>query len=721
MASSFHRLVPRPLRRMARDTLLSLFRLSRHLDRPSPRAADAARRGINGIWRLVAPGDAPPPTYRRSYWPRKVSAADLAVPWSDRPVVSVIIPTFGQVRYTLHCLASIRANSPAAAIEVIVIDDAFPGPETRCLSAVRGIRLVRNEVNLGFLRTCAAASRIARGEFLLFLNNDTEVLPGWLDAMLETFATRPDAGLVGSKLINADGTLQEAGGIVWRDASAWNHGRGRDPAAAEFNYPRRVDYCSGASLMVRRQVFLDAGGFDERYAPAYYEDTDLAFRLRARGLETWYQPRSEVVHFEGQSHGRDIRQGGKAYQARNHAIFLDTWRAVLTRDHHPHGANVLRARDRAHGRIVALIIDHGVPEPDRDAGSQAIMGVITTLLSTQAVVKLWPINDRCHPRHARALEAMGVEILHGPDRLPPTAWVRANGPAFDLVVVSRPDVAEASLDLIRATCRAPVVYYGHDLHFRRAATQEAADAMRARERAIWRRSDLSLYLSAEEEAEVRRLEPTVNVRAVVPYGLPVPTARPADAAAREPWILFVAGFAHHPNAQGAIWFARTVLPLILDQVPAARMAIVGSHPTAEVLALASPQIAIFPNVTPDALRAWYHRARVAVVPLLTGAGVKLKSVEALWHGLPVVMTRVGAQGLPAVDAVAAVTDDAAAFSRAVCDLLTDDALWRSRSESQSDYAARKFSDSALRRSLLEALALVGVTPGEACLEDLAMA
>jgi O-antigen biosynthesis protein len=316
---------------------------------------------------------------------------------------------------------------------------------------------------------------------------------------------------------------------------------------------------------------------------------------------------------------------------------------------------------------------------------------------------------------------LGVEVLHGQDRVAPEVWARTNGPDLDLVVISRPDVAERSLDLLRAATKAPIVYYGHDLHFRRSPTRAQADAMRARERAIWNRSDLSLYLSDDEAAEVRRLAPSAAVRAVVPYGLPARTDPPREPDRRENWILFVAGFAHHPNAEAAVWFARTVLPAIRDRVPGARLAIVGSHPTAEVLALASPHVAIFPNVTPNALDAWYQRARIAVVPLLTGAGVKLKVVEALWHGLPLVMTSVGAQGLPAVEAVAAVEDDAMRFSQAAVALLTDDALWRSRSEAQRDYAKRKFSEAALHRSLRDAFASLNMTAGEACLADLAMA
>ena len=488
-----------------------------------------------------------------------IDPESICLPHSPTPLVSIIIPTYGQLGFTLRCLASIQTHNPAAPVEVIVIDDAFPGPETAALAGVSGIRLIRNESNLGFLRTCNAAARTARGTFLLFLNNDTQVLPGWLDRMVEVFATRADAGIVGSKLIGDDGMLREAGAIVWKDGSGWNYGLGRDPDAPEFNYLRETDYCSGASLLVRREVFLGSGGFDERYAPAYCEDSDLSFRLRRIGLKTFYQPRSEVIHIEGVSHGRDLQRGVKAYQVINQATFFDAWHDVLSREHYLNGTHVSRARDRARDRKVVLLIDHYVPQPDRDAGSRAILAVIRALLSAGVVVKFWPFNLYRTPRYTEALQDMGVEVLYGPHQTALSEWLTMNGADLDIVLLSRPDVAEMCLPVVRACSAARVVYYGHDLHFRRmmaqanltedAAQRRAAEAMRKLELGIWHDSDTVLYLSEEEAADVRSLAPAVDVRAIVPYcfGGPEPIGVTERAAS---WIVFVAGFGHPPNAGG---------------------------------------------------------------------------------------------------------------------------------------------------------------------------
>ena len=702
------------------------LRLAHALRQRSPWAGEALRRAILVIWWSVTLqlhtqfGFWLRARKLRRSVPASVAAPDLQVtidpsrlilPRFDSPIVSVIIPTYGQVPFTLRCLASIAAHAPSALMEVIVIDDAFPGEEVADLARVKGIRLQRNEANLGFIGSCNRAAKTARGQYLLFLNNDTQVLDGWCDTMLALFRTRDDVGAVGAKLLYPDGTLQEAGGIIWNNGSGWNFGRHENPDKPIYNYVREVDYCSGAALMIPRSLFLRVGGFDQRYAPAYFEDSDLSFRLRTLGLKTLYQPRARVVHFEGVSHGRDLAVGVKSHQVTNRRTFVQTWAAALGRDHYPNGTDILRARDRARHRMVVLIVDHRMPEPDRDAGSRTMLSFIRALLDTDVVVKFWPHNLAYHPGYTEALQDLGVEVFYGPDQVSFRDWMRANGQALDAVLLSRPDVADDCLSVVRQFSAARVVYYGHDLHFRRMRQHgeltrdetmlRAADRMEELERGLWRRMDTVLYPSVEEVQMVLAMEPTAPVQAVLPYcfdSFAEPRLAPASRQ-----IVFVAGFAHPPNVDAAIWFVREVLPAITAQVPGVRMAIIGSNPTGRIWALGDNTVEIHANVSDAVLAEWYDKARVAVVPLLSGAGVKLKVVEALRAGVPLVTTPVGAQGLAGIDDVAFVRRDAAGFADAVVSLLEDDEMWQLMRSTEIAYATAQFSSAALRTSLGSAL------------------
>lgn len=643
------------------------------------------------------------------------SAATLVLPTVDAasgtPVISIVIPTYGQVDYTLRCLATLAANPPAVAFEVIVVDDASGDPRVPELRRVRGIRLVERTANLGFLRSCNDAATLARGAYLFLLNNDTEVMPGALDALLETFAAHPRAGLVGARLLYPDGRLQEAGGILWDDASAWNYGNLDDPRRPQYSYLREADYISGAAIMVPTALWNELGGFDELYLPAYCEDSDLAFRIRAAGRSVLYQPEATVIHYEGISHGTDVTTGIKAYQVANARKFHERWHATLERDHAPNGTRILRARDRALHRKVTLVIDNNVPEPDRDAGSRTMVAFMDALLAEGRAVKFWPLNGLALPGYTQSLQQKGIEVLYGPWSGRFGQWLAENGPEIDQFLVSRPHVAAETLAEIRRHSEAPVVFYGHDLHharFRRemeatgnAALGVEADRLLAEERRAWLGADLSLYPSQDEAVAVRELEPAAAVGAIIPYALPEREGPPPAPEGRE-GLLFVAGFGHGPNVDAATWLARDILPSIRAGRPGTRLTLAGSNPTPEVQALAGEDIEVTGFVPDEELARRYATARVVVCPLRYGAGVKMKVVEAVHQAVPLVTTTVGAQGLDGLDQAVDIHDEPADFAAAVLRLLTDDRHWSLRSEAETAYMRGRFSAQAMAGELSRA-------------------
>ena len=328
----------------------------------------------------------------------------------EAPLVSIVIPVFNQIQVTLECLrAVLGAAEDPAALELIVVDDASTEPGVERLRSHPGITYQRNPENVGFVGSCNTGAGLARGRFLVFLNSDTLVTPGWLEPLL-TKLDEPGVGLVGARLQYPDGRLQEAGGLVFADGSGWNYGRGGHPGDPRYLSRRDVHYCSGAALALTRERFLGLGGFDPLFAPGYYEDTDLAMRVRDSGARVVYEPESVVVHMEGMSAGTDIARGMKSAQAVNRGKFFERWQEALRGQHPVAGTEAdLAVRQAGIGWVVAYA--SGLPD-------ERFLTTVESLAEHGCAVDLF-LDAELPVERVRKARACGVTVW-------PRAW-RATG------------------------------------------------------------------------------------------------------------------------------------------------------------------------------------------------------------------------------------------------------------------------------------------------------
>lgn len=626
--------------------------------------------------------------------------------------VTVVIPVYGKLEYTVRCLKAIGTTWSASVNPmIVVVDDASPDGSVHDLIGIPRIDIVRNGKNMGFLHSSNRGAALAQTPYTCFLNNDTEVLPGWLDALVSTLKTDDTIGAVGSKLIYPNGTLQEAGSIIWSDASGWNVGRGDDPTKSEYNYLRDVDYCSAASLLVRTDLLRSIGGFDDRYAPAYYEDVDLCFEIRARGFRVVYDSRSELIHYEGVSSGTDVSSGVKHYQEVNRPKFAEKWAPILAAHLRPSADNVATAIRRERG-LTVLIIDSYVPMYDREAGSNRLFKVIQILRELDYHVIFLPDNYAALEPYTTALFGLGVEVLHtrphGPSR--EEALIAALR-RIDVAWICRPELCEVYIPVVRRESKAPILYDTIDLHFERERARVELTGgddlvwqkMKALELSMAREADMVITVTEAERQTLGKYG-IMNV-AVVPTIHDTEVHRHLNFALRS-GIVFIGGYNHTPNVDAAIWLCEVIMPLVWRTHPRISVTLLGSNPPGSVSALRSDLVSV-PGYVAD-VAPYFEEHRLFVAPLRYGAGMKGKIGHALSFDLPLVTTNVGVDGYELADGRnCLIADDAEAFAKAIVLLYSDETLWERFAAAGSD-VVKQLGREPVRQRILALFEEIGV-------------
>ncbi|HOD35758.1 MAG TPA: glycosyltransferase [Syntrophales bacterium] len=644
---------------------------------------------------------------------------------------SIVIPVFNHVDYTRKCIESVKQHTTDICYELIFVDNASTDETPVYLRSLQGnTKIVTNESNVGFTKACNQGARMAAGEYVVFLNNDTEPQDHWLESLIDLARSDERIGIVGSKLVYPDGRLQEAGGIIFSDGQGWNYGRLDDPDKPDYSYVREVDYVSGASLLVRKDLLEKLNYFDESYSPGYYEDTDLCFGARSLGYRVMFCPFSRVIHHEGISSGTDLSQGMKRYQVINREKFIKKWSEELKKQYASRAENIIAASERnTRGNI--LVIDPSLPMFDRASGSLRLFHIVRLLNNQGYHITFIARNGSGQERYARILQGIGVEVFATDPAMLRSMGLGAQGMGIDLekllarrfyeaAYLSFYEIALQYLPAIReCSPETKIIIDSVDIHFVREQRMAEihgdqdlmvkAEKTKDEEIAIYGEADAVVTITEEDWGHLKSHLPGKE-HFVIPNIHP--TNEDAAECEEREGLLFVGNFNHPPNADAVKYFVRDVLPIVKRELPGMTLTIVGNNPSKEIISLRNNDIIVTGYV--PATEPYLKKARVSISPLRFGSGMKGKIGEAMAAGLPVVTTSIGAEGMNLVSGhTAFIADDAESFAREIVKLCSDDRLWTAVASAGKQYIRDNFSPERVDERLREMMSRVVVLKRQA--------
>lgn len=606
----------------------------------------------------------------------------------DLPELSVVMVVHDQFAFTMTALSSLRATC-RGAIQMILVDGASTDETSVIESHVAGIEVIRLSENVGFLAGSNLGLTQAVAPYVLFINNDIELMPGAVDAALGRLRREEVTGAVGAKLIRTTGDLQEAGCIIWNDGTTSGYLRDASPLLPEANFVRTVDFCSGAFLMTRTEQVKAFNGFDPQFAPAYYEETDLCVQLRKRGFDIVYDPDVVVLHYEfGSGKPSEIA----SCLGRNIGKFLHKNKEYVEEKYQRDEANLLKARFTNSGNGRVLFIEDYLPQPEIGAGFPRSNDIVRMMVDALGLhVTVYPIFPPRRAPVARYLKLPDrAEVIWDRGLGDLEGFLRARAGYYDIIWIGRTHNVDRLKPILTACgellagCRVvldteAVATLRQHAKMRIMGQTDLPD-MKEMLRYELRNTDAIdrfVTVSNEEAALVRAIV-NCDVHVLGHVKTPSPQARPFGERRH---FLFVGAIQNleSPNWDALSWLNDHVVPYLDNFLPEdIRIRVAGyvgedidlstivTHPRFELLGAV------------EDLAPLYEEHRVFIAPTRFAAGIPYKIHEAAAHGLPIVATdllirQVGWEA--GVDIACALETQPLAFAGEMQQIYSDENLW----------------------------------------------
>lgn len=617
----------------------------------------------------------------------------------ENPLVSIIIPSYNQISYTKKCLYSILMSDEKIEYEIIIADDCSTDETSKIEEFIKNIVVSRNNINVGYIKNCNHAAKLARGKFLYFLNNDTQVQKNWLSELIMVFEKNENVGVVGSKIFDPDGAIQECGVYVFKDC--FHVSNENQPQSQEYYYLKECDYVSGCSFMTSKSLFERIGGFDEIYSPLYYGDADYCFHVKTLNYKVFVQPRSCILHYGGISYSKN----NTAFEIKNNNIFREKWKHILDKKT-TYSLKKLPFTDKVRPRTI-LVVDDFFPQYDKHAGGKSTFNIIMMFIKMGLSVKFCPIfSDRIEEPYSSVLSDHGVEVILGNNI---NQWIDDNYFFLDYMFLSRPNVAMQFMIKSLRAHGIKVFYYGQDFHALRMLRESSfnnvykstdIDRMKNLELKIIEFSDVSYYPSNYEVDLIKTYLPQCNVKKI-PVLLYDPENMEKLNKSQQPKNIIFVGSAHGPNLDALKWFLTEIFPYVTKKIPGIVLNIVSSGVDKKIRSFKSENIIIHSRITDEELSELYMASRLSIAPLRYGAGIKGKIIDAIFHMTPVITTTIGAEGITIDPHIIRVADDAKSFADILIAMYLDKNLYVNVAKKCRNFIEKDFTFSKAESTFMQ--------------------
>jgi GT2 family glycosyltransferase len=633
----------------------------------------------------------------------------------EKPFFSVVISAYDNFRYTIRLLEILEhaicyANAKKAiGIEIVVVDNGSKDETTRLQDFATGITLRRVSPNIGFPRACNLGASLAKGEYLVFVNNDVEFEPDVFVRLHD--AVERDKGEVacfGAAILQFDVSIQDLGSGVWRDGVAQGYFRNEPPTRYSYSYPRDVDYVAGCFFCISAAEFRDFNGFDEVFSPGYYEESDLCLRIQKAGRISRVYPDICIYHLEYGAFSAKRPKASVELMERNKPVFAERHKEVLEQrpEYKP---NAGYPTITANTRLRILFVEDRVPVAHMGAGFGRSETILRALLENYDVDIF-----ACHGREQDSGDFNYVDITYGPE--PELLQRRLSERHYDVIYICRPhNIARFEHVLRSWKSDGGSVVYDTEAIFavRDVAQEEAAETysqitgsarlaeLIGRELRPAEVADVIIAVNDKETAILRRY----FGRPVLTIGHHLPIRVGGLELASRSGLLFVGALweAQAPNYESLVWFLKNVWPRIRAIRPQETLRIAGylgdQLPTDPLCCEGVTILGPVPDLTAE-----YGSARAFIAPTRFAAGIPFKVHEAFSYGLPVVCSRLISEQVARngeVDGLisASVRDDGTEFAEASLRMLTDDDLWVEKRKGALEYIGRYCAPSNLNSNI----------------------